>query len=44
MTAYELFQLERYGNIIPETPDNSPVEKSWFERQAEIIESEKANP
>lgn len=40
LTTYEQYQLERWGNYIPETPDNSSTGKSWFERQAEIIEQQ----
>lgn len=38
LTTYENWQLEKYNSIIPETQDNSSEGKSWFERQAEIIE------
>lgn len=40
LTTYENWQRETYGDFIPETPDNSSIEKSWFERQAEIIEQQ----
>jgi len=44
MTPYELFQLEKYGNILPET-ENQDQENKTFEPNEtqiilEIIESE----
>ncbi len=44
LTAYENYQLLKWGNIIPETPDTSVVNKDWFEREMEIKEYENLNP
>lgn len=40
LTAYEIFQLKTFGNIIPETDPIEPEEDNWFERQMEINELE----
>ncbi len=39
MTAYEIFQLEKYGNILPETSAVESEEplKSWMEIQSELL-------
>lgn len=44
LSPYEQYQLIRWGNVIPETPDNANDSKDWFERTAEIIEYENLNP
>ncbi len=44
MTVYEEWQSEKYGTVIPETPDTSGVNKDWFEREMEIKEYENLNP
>lgn len=43
LSAYEYWQLIKKGNIIPESEDIEPEGDNWFERQAEIIESENQN-
>lgn len=44
LTVYEVWQQEKFNSIIPETEDNSSTGKSWFERQAEIIEQQNNEP
>jgi hypothetical protein len=38
LTPYERFQMERYGNIIPERPIIEINEKTFFELQIELHE------
>lgn len=42
LTAYQRFQLEKYGNILPEhsfsgyQPDRGEQQTEWIARQAEL--------
>lgn len=45
MTPYEIFQLEKYGNVVPEKPDEDfdgqfereqEKQEAWVELQAEL--------
>ena len=40
MTAYELFQLEKYGNILPDTAHTPEEElfESWCEEMTRLAE------
>lgn len=38
LSVYEIWQSEKFGTIIPETPDNTSDSKDWFETQNEIRE------
>lgn len=38
LTPFEQWQMERYGNFIPERPEIETNETTYFERQIELYE------